>query len=321
MLKFGEALVKEGIVTQDQLKQVLERQVIFGGRIGTNLVEMGFVTENDLTRLLSKYLRIKSVDTKELIDIPEEVIQCISSEIADHYKIIPFKQEKKRLHVAMVDVRNFALVDELRFKTGYDIIPYIVSEIRLLFALEKYYGIKRDLRYISVFDGFEEEGGKDRDDSKELKRVKNEFLNVKERGEVAAILLNESKRVAARSVLFIIKEGMLKGWASKTINIDGFSANIESRSTVSEVLAKKSYYRGPVIDIPGNQELIKLFGGVPQDALFLPIVIGDRVVSILYADNGIGSVLSSNLNYLEKLTSLAALSFEMLIVRQRIIDL
>ncbi|MEE9524193.1 MAG: hypothetical protein V3V59_05505 [Thermodesulfovibrionales bacterium] len=321
MLKFGEALVKEGVVTQDQLKQVLERQVIFGGRIGTNLVEMGFVTENDLTRLLSKYLRIKSVDTKELVDIPEEVIKRISSEIANHYKIIPFKQEKKRLHVAMVDVRNFSLVDELRFKTGYDVIPYIVSEIRLLFALEKYYGVKRDLRYISVFDGFEEEGSKDRDDSKELLRVKNEFLNVKERGEVAAILLNESKRVATRSALFIIKEGMLKGWASKTINIDDFSANIESRSTVSEVLAKKSYYRGPIIDIPGNQDLIKLLGGTPQDSLFLPIVIGDRVVSILYADNGIGNVLSSNLNYLEKLTSLAALAFEMLIVRQRIIDL
>ncbi len=319
MLKFGEALVKEGLVTQDQLRQVLERQVVFGGRIGTNLVEMGLVTENELTKLLSKYLRIKSVDTKELLEVDEDTILSISPEIANHYKIVPFKKDKKRLHVAMVDVKDFGMVDELRFKTGYDIIPYIVSEIRLLFALEKYYGVKRDLRYISVFDL--DGDSKKKDESQEIKRVKDEFLKVKERGEVAAIVLKESKRVAARSALFIVRKDVLQGWASHTFDVDDFKCKIETRSVISEVLSRRSYYRGPVVDIPGNKEFLSALGGAPEDTILLPIVIGDRVVSILYADNGMGNVLSSNVNYLEKIISLAELSFEMLIVRQKIADL
>ena len=321
MLKFGEALVKEGVVTQDQLKMVLERQVVFGGRIGTNLVEMGFVTESDLTRLLSKYLKINFVDTKYLIDIPDDVIESVSPEMANQYKIIPFKKEKKRLHVAMIDVRNISLIDELRFKTGYDVIPYIISEMRLLFALEKYYSVKRDLRYISVFDGFLAEGEPKKDEGEELKKIKDEFLKVKERGEIAGILLKEAKRVASRAAIFVIRKGMLEGWASKTIPVDDFSSKIEARSIVSGVLSQKKYYRGPLIEIPGNRGLIKLLNGTPQDCLMVPIIIADRVVCIIYADNGISSVLSANLTYIEKLASLASLAFELLIVRQKIVDL
>lgn len=321
MLKFGEALVKESVITQEQLKLVLERQVVFGGRIGTNLVEMGLVTENQLTQLLSKYLKINHVEAKNLVDIPDDVIQSISPEIANQYKIIPFKKEKKRLHIAMVDVRNFSMIDELRFKTGYEVIPYIVSEMRLLFGLEKYYSIKRDLRYISVFDGFYDEGEGKKDEGEELNRVKSEFLNVKERKEIATILLQEGNRVASRTAIFIIKQGMLHGWASKKINIRDFSSKIASRSVISEVLSKKKYYRGPLIEIPGNGDLINLLGGAPQDCLMVPIIIGERVVCLFYADNGVNDVLSANLNYIEKLASLASLAFELLIVRQKISEL
>ena len=67
--------------------------------------------------------------------------------MAEKYKVVPFRKDRNRLHVVLLDPRSMATVDELRFITGYDIVPYVTSELRLLYALEKYYGLERDLRY------------------------------------------------------------------------------------------------------------------------------------------------------------------------------
>ena len=77
------------------------------------------------------------------MSIGEETISAISKEMAEKYKAIPFKKDKNRLHMAMLDPKDMKAVDEFRFISGYDIIPYAASELRILYALEKYYGIKR----------------------------------------------------------------------------------------------------------------------------------------------------------------------------------
>ncbi|MEK6651298.1 MAG: hypothetical protein AABY50_00025, partial [Nitrospirota bacterium] len=151
-MKLGEVLVKEGLITKEHLRLALERQVIFGGRIGTNIVELGILTEDEFTRFLSRYLKIPVVESSQLAGLDEETLASISKEMAEKYKAIPFKKEKNRLHVVMLDPKNMNAVDEFRFVSGYDIIPYAASELRILYALEKYYGVKRDLRYISIFD-------------------------------------------------------------------------------------------------------------------------------------------------------------------------
>ena len=92
------------------------------------------------------------VESSQLAGLDEETLASISKEMAEKYKAIPFKKEKNRLHVVMLDPKNMNAVDEFRFVSGYDIIPYAASELRILYALEKYYGVKRDLRYISIFD-------------------------------------------------------------------------------------------------------------------------------------------------------------------------
>ena len=157
-MKLGEVLVKEGLITKEHLRLALERQVIFGGRIGTNIVELGILTEDEFTRFLSRYLKIPVVESSQLAGLDEETLASISKEMAEKYKAIPFKKEKHRLHVVMLDPKNMNAVDEFRFVSGYDIIPYAASELRILYALEKYYGVKRDLRYISIFDHFRRRG-------------------------------------------------------------------------------------------------------------------------------------------------------------------
>ena len=90
---------------------------------------------------------------EQLTSVPPEIIKLIPKEIAEEYKIIPLRLEKKRLTVAMWDPGDLASIDAISFITGYIIIPVVCSELRLLLALEQYYGIKREVRYIQLSGG------------------------------------------------------------------------------------------------------------------------------------------------------------------------
>lgn len=149
-IKLGEMLIKAGIITSAQLDEALKSQVIFGGRLGTNLIEMGCLEEEELAHVLSEKLRVPCVDPGDLMELPPETIALIPVEIAEKYRVIPLKLENRRLSLVMADPSDLPAIDEIAFLTGFIIRPMIAPEIRLLMALERYYGIHRKLRYIPV---------------------------------------------------------------------------------------------------------------------------------------------------------------------------
>lgn len=318
-MKVGEALVKEGLITRQQLEIALQRQVQFGGRIGTNILELRFIGEDELTKFLSRYFRIPPVLPDMLATIDEEVVGSISAEIVEKYMILPFKKERNRLHAAMLNPKDIREIDELRFITGFDIIPYVITELRLLYALEKYYGIKRQLRYISLTDRFNPEAKVEEDS---IEKIKKAFCDVKETEEIAGILIQAAYKFAARVGVFIIKGKNIVGWKGRGISVEGFSVTgEEDMSVFSDVLKRRSYYRGPVLKVKGNEPLIKLLGGAPQDALLMPIDIRERAVALLYVDNGNSSVLDANVGYLSKLATMAGIAFEIMLLKNKIRDL
>ena len=152
-LKLGELLINEGLLTNEQLEEALKCQVIFGIKLGSSLIELGFVDEIRLVKLLSKKLDVPAVTRKELMDIPHSIYSLLSSAVAEKYRVLPFKLENRRLSVAMSDPTDFKAIDEISFVTGYIIQPFIAPDINISFALEKYYQIKRDMRYIRVSGG------------------------------------------------------------------------------------------------------------------------------------------------------------------------
>ena len=322
-MKLGEALVKESLITREQLKLALERQVIFGGRIGTNIVELGILKEKELSTFLGKFFRVPAADAALLASVDDETIACVSRELAEKYKVVPFRKERNRLKVAMLDPRSMAAVDELRFITGYDVIPYAVSELRLLHALEKYYGVERDLRYIGTFGNSEEEQTKTTAEMhrEQMNKVKEEFAGAREKEEIIGIMLNESKKISSRAAIFILKGDRLKGWKGRGLNVDNTDLAVVPRSLFSDVIGSKSHYRGPLLRIPENEPLISLLSGTPQDCLMVPVMIRDKVIGLLYVDNGNQAVLDSSLNYVHTLASLAQLSFEIAILRKKIMEL
>ena len=318
-MKLGEALVREGLITREQLNRALERQVMFGGRIGTNLLELRFMHEEELTMFLSRYFRISAVSPELIASIPDEVLSSLDREIVEKYKILPFSRERKRLYAAMINPAALDVIDELRFVTGYDIIPHVISEMRFIFALEKYYGIKPELRYISLQDPFSSETVIEEKDA--IEKIKTAFTDVRGVEEIAGILLKEGCRIASRVAAFIMKGEKVKGWKARGLDVEGFETSGKEGSIFFEVLMRRHYYRGPVLKIPGNEALIAVLSGTPQDALLMPITVRDKAVAFLYVDNGNNAVLNANIAYLSRLASIAAVAFELIILRKRIMEM
>lgn len=100
IMKLGEALVKEALITKHQLSQALERQIVFGSRIGTNLIELRFLEEEVLTNFLSRYFKIPAVSPKMISSLMEDVLNSLKKEIIEKYKILPLKKDRNRLHAA-----------------------------------------------------------------------------------------------------------------------------------------------------------------------------------------------------------------------------
>ena len=151
-LRIGELLIQEGLLTPSQLQSALAAQRIFGGRLGTNLVEHGFVSETDLARLLARQLGIRMVEPNDLNDVPHAILELLPDALARKYNVLPFRLDEKRdrLALAMADPNNLQAVDELQFALGKKVDFHICPEILLAYAMEKYYGIARPRRFIKL---------------------------------------------------------------------------------------------------------------------------------------------------------------------------
>lgn len=148
--KLGEMLLQAGLLTQPQLDDALKAQLIYGGKLGTNLVELGFVEVDALTDVLSRQTMLPPVRATDLEDIPVAVIGLLPAEVADRNRAIPFREEHRSVHVAVVDATNLAIIDMLRFATGRDVRVHIAPEVLIARALNTYYGIPNKERYIRL---------------------------------------------------------------------------------------------------------------------------------------------------------------------------
>ncbi|MDF1536956.1 MAG: hypothetical protein P1S46_10745 [bacterium] len=146
----GQLLIEKGLVTEKILAEGLQRQVIFGGRLGTNLLEMGAITEDALMKLLALQFNVAYAEPQHFEKIPRPVLDSVPKKLLEMYRIVPIALDGKRITLAMTDPHKLDIVDEVAFQTNMIIQPVIASELRIVQALEKYYSIRREARYIAV---------------------------------------------------------------------------------------------------------------------------------------------------------------------------
>ena len=138
-LKLGELLVKEKLITLDQLDDALIKHAMYGIKLGSSLVEMGYVEEDRLSQLLSVKLGVQRVGSKEVFGAETEAVKKLTKEQAARYRVIPFRLERNYLSIAMSDPTNVISIQELEFITGLLIKAYIAPDILISKALSKLY--------------------------------------------------------------------------------------------------------------------------------------------------------------------------------------
>jgi len=135
-VRIGDLLIREGLITKEQLDQALLEQRQNGTRVGYNLVKLGFVPEIELTKSLAKQFKMPAVDLSKFTVDPK-IAKLIPGEMALKHLVLPLKRDGRTLTVAMADPTNLGVLEDLKFITRYDIFPVIAGEFTIRNVLEK----------------------------------------------------------------------------------------------------------------------------------------------------------------------------------------
>jgi type IV pilus assembly protein PilB len=138
-VRIGELLLKEKRITPEQLQEALNYQRQNGGKLGYNLIKLGYVKDEEITALLSKQYGVPSIALTQF-EIDPAVVKLVPAETAQKYQIVPLSRSGATLTIAMTDPTNVFAMDDLKFMTGYNVEPVVASETAVVAAILKYYG-------------------------------------------------------------------------------------------------------------------------------------------------------------------------------------
>ncbi len=147
--KLGEILVRENLISPQNLREALDYQREHGGRLAFNLVKLGLVSDDMITAVLSRQYGIPSVNL-DLFNIDPGVLRLIPQEVAQKHFVLPLSRVGATLTLAMVDPTNVFALDDVKFMTGLNVEPVVVAEGSVQQAIAKYYGTSREIELAST---------------------------------------------------------------------------------------------------------------------------------------------------------------------------
>jgi type IV pilus assembly protein PilB len=149
--QIGELLIKENLITAEQLDAALKHQRQHGGRLGSIMITLGFVQDDDITTVLSRQYGVPSINLA-YFEIDPAVIKLIPVETAQKYMIVPLSRVGSTLTIATADPTNVFAMDDIKFMTGFNVEPVVATEASILEALDKYYGTPHAIELKKVYD-------------------------------------------------------------------------------------------------------------------------------------------------------------------------
>jgi type IV pilus assembly protein PilB len=154
--RLGEILLREGLVTREQLAQALTEQKNSKHRLGYVLVKLGLVQELEITKVLARQYRMPAVDLTRF-EVDPKIIKLVPAEMATKSVVLPLKREGRTLTVAMADPTDLGLLEDLKFITRFDLFPVIAGEFTLRNLIEKHYE-SSDQQLQSILKDMEDTG-------------------------------------------------------------------------------------------------------------------------------------------------------------------
>ena len=281
--RIGELLVREGLITQDQLKHALDDAQQNHTRVGYALIKLGFVEEEVLTRMLARQLRVPAVDLNRVV-IDPRIIKLVPAELAQKRQVLPLRRVGRTLTVAMANPTDAGAIDDLKFITRHDIEPVVVGEYTLRKALDKYYEIKEDDHLQDLLD---EISGEDE-------------VEVLESGEeevsIAALQAQVDEAPVVKLINGILTDAVTRG--ASDIHIEPFEKDLRVRyridGALQEVMKPPMRMKNALISrVKIMSQLNIAERRVPQDGRIklkiknkvidfrvstLPVIFGEKIV-------------------------------------------
>jgi len=156
MSRLGELLLRDQIISPEQLQRAQEESRKSGDRLGNALIKTGAIPEEDLTQFLSKQYGVPAVNLAEF-DIDPEVISLVPKDVATRHRVVPVNRAGSSLIVAIADPSNILAIDDLKFVTGYNIEAVVASDVGISDAIERYYNKKKELDLAKVMNEIQDE--------------------------------------------------------------------------------------------------------------------------------------------------------------------
>ncbi|MCA9598261.1 MAG: type IV-A pilus assembly ATPase PilB [Myxococcales bacterium] len=138
--RLGELLVREKLISLQQLRRAQDEQKRSGQNLGYTLAKLGYISDGEITNFLSAQYRLPAINLDEY-EIDSDIIKLVGRDVCEKHKIIPVSRSGSSLIVAMADPTNLHAIDDIKFLTGYNVEPVVSSETAIHAAIERYYNV------------------------------------------------------------------------------------------------------------------------------------------------------------------------------------
>ena len=248
-MRLGDLLIKQNVLTEEELKKALELQKGSGKKIGEVLVDNGFITEEMIVRALQMQLGLKVIQLTG-VDIPKEVRGLVSVDILKKYTCIPFELDPYNaniLHLAMADPMDMTAIDDISIVTNLQVEPYIATTRDILAAIDRCYGASETLDAARRF-------------TREREQLRG---NVEEETET-----DVSDAPIVQLVRSLIEQAIRQ--RASDIHIEALESKVRVRYRIDGALYERMVYDNSLL--PAISTRIKIMGGMdisekrkPQD--------------------------------------------------------
>ncbi len=320
--KLSSLLVRDNIVSIEKMEEALQRQVIFGGRLGTNLLEMGVIAEKELSAYLATARELNPADDQLYRSVDPSALELLDINAVEHLGVLPVKLHPDgRTDAVVLDGLSGDQLEQLQARTGFHFIQHIIPEFRFHQLLQRFFNrpcSSRTLRLLERFpqvieatspSGIRPGGSKPAPPSTRpkssasarreitlglgwtLEEVSAYLRDCYVRDVILAVLLGFAGGFARRRMILVVQRQRLQGYAAAGEDIPGdelrkVRLRIHHDGAIERVCRGDTYYQGP----PEDGGLHPLFENLelasPGNCLLLPVPVGPRAALVLLMDHG-----------------------------------
>jgi len=264
--RIPQLLLNAKIIGEDQYKTLVSQQKHSGNSVITDLVKMGAMSETQVAKFLAGYYNLKLVELSQ-VEIPDDVAKILSPEFVQKYSVIPLKRSGRNLTVAMVDPSIDFIIEDIKFISGYEVDPVLVTENVFLRTIERCYKLSGTLdRILQDMDDGEVEVIKDEEDKSDLAQLKDAIEDAPIVKLVDGLIADAVKQSAS------------------DIHIEPYEKTLRIRiridGVLQEVMSPPTHLKGAIISrikIMSNLDIAEK--RVPQDG-HIKMKLGDKYVDL-----------------------------------------